>query len=160
MACNIDNQKDVCYMLNSASRINVLDQAIAEILKPYGIFSVHLNAHSTGIQCQIKMSKDDYPTIVVWNGSVWYGANYEFNDRGKTLGYNPEAVFAHGIIRGFFRRANELIAEKTTADEREKTRKQEEENRRRETATDFYRNALQQVLESPPKDPKYPPLPL
>lgn len=160
MTCDIDNQKDVCYMLNGASRSGVLDQAITEILEPYGIFLVHLNAHSTGIQCQIRMTKDNYPTMTVWEGSVWYGANYQFNDRNKVLGYNPDVAFAHGIIRGFFRRAIELIAEKAADEEREKTRKQEEEKRRRETATDFYRNTLQQVLESPPKDPRHPPLPL
>jgi len=56
------------------------------------------NRHDTGCQAFIAAQDDDGPRIEVWRDSEWYLDIYEFNERGKTKGIQPECEWAAPIV--------------------------------------------------------------
>jgi hypothetical protein len=64
-------------------------------------FKLWFGSHDTGCQMTI-VCKQDGHTFTVWSGSIWYHDRYEFNDRDKIKGLNPEFEFARAVIDAYF----------------------------------------------------------
>ncbi|MBK4737312.1 hypothetical protein [Noviherbaspirillum pedocola] len=62
----------------------------------------------------MRLKAEGRDTLDVWYGSVWYSTEYEFNDRGRVLGINPDYLFAQDAVARFFETVQKLHAEKVT----------------------------------------------
>jgi len=109
------------------------DKVITLLPKP---FRLYLSDHDTGCQADIVAQADGYETISVWEGSKWYSAHYEFNDRNKTFGLKHE--FARPTIEKFFATLAELISERAKQRASSQLSQKAEKEVQREAALDFY----------------------
>lgn len=90
------NQAEVCKLLRDARHaVNLHD------LLP-SPFKLTVGAHDTGCQPFIWACAEGLPQVLVWQGSIWYSWSYEFNDRNKVLGYQPDCEWAEPILEKFF----------------------------------------------------------
>lgn len=95
----MENHKILTKMLRDARRA-IGKEAVESLLpKP---FKCWISDHDTGCQITIELRAEGLATIRVWEGSVWYNACYEFNDRNRVFGLNPETYFALPTIEKFF----------------------------------------------------------
>lgn len=98
-------QAEMTRLLRDAAR-KLGRQRIRELLPPHT--SVYISDHDTGCQIWIRLCDDPESATVAdvcaWAGSIWYSSAYEFNDRDRTLGFNPETDFAMGPLGEFFRK--------------------------------------------------------
>lgn len=106
------NQKDATKLIRDAfGKLGQLDPIRALLPAP---LTMNLSAHDTGCQLTIFLDDDEHPVIVAWTGSVWYNSGYEFNDRDKLFGINPEVAFVEPIIKKFFDDVFDLMNQKLT----------------------------------------------
>ena len=48
------------------------------------------------------LAKVDTQDVPVWRGSIWYSSIYEFNERDKISGLQPDFAFAKDVINKYF----------------------------------------------------------
>ena len=65
-------------------------------------FQLWFSSHDTGCQMTIVVKTEDRKFLTVWQGSIWYRSNYEFNDRAKIPGLQPDFAFAEPVITKYF----------------------------------------------------------
>jgi len=114
VAEGLPSQGRVTRMLAEAQGLGI---NVAEMAPP--LFRVHVGKHDTGIQPRVHLEAPGAPPLKVWEGSVWFSSAYEFNDREKVLGLQPECEFALPALASFFaaveRRINEVKEERAAA---------------------------------------------
>lgn len=98
--------KELTLQLRDARRW--LQKSLHEYFPPPLCISV--SDHDTGCQINVTLSRENMPAIMVWRGSVWYSSCYEFNDRNKQLGWNPETEFCHARVVAIFEKIREDAA--------------------------------------------------
>ena len=106
-----------------------------EALIPKGL-RVELHSHSTG--CQPIIVTTDAGNHLVWQGSLWYSASYDFNDHDKKPGIQPGFELLSPLIDRFFRDLAATIAQRkadeAVAAERAKLEREQEEMRQKREA--------------------------
>jgi hypothetical protein len=65
-------------------------------------FTAWVQPHSTGYQASIHAKEDGLPDIEVWRHSEWYSHIYEFNEQGRTRGWQQNCEWAKPAIEKFF----------------------------------------------------------
>lgn len=98
------SQADICRLIRDA-RYAV---KLADILPVP--FIVYPCSHDTGCQPYIVVKAEGLPTVTVWAGSIWYSSSYEFNDRGRVLGFQPGCEWAEPTVSKFFADLSEAWA--------------------------------------------------
>lgn len=91
-----------------AARTKLLQRAgreRAERLLP-APFSLWYSSHDTG--CQMTIVAKGMP---VWCGSIWYNDIYQFNDRDKIAGLQPDFDFAREVIEQYFAAVEAEVAQ-------------------------------------------------
>jgi hypothetical protein len=73
-------------------------------------FRLWFSDHDTG--CQMTIVTNDDQHLLVWRGSVWYSDIYEFNDREKTAGLQPDFAFAGSAVTDYFAAVQAAVAER------------------------------------------------
>lgn len=101
-------QAELTRLLRDAVRTSGITGEMIQALLPEPL---HLSicSHSTGCQPTITAHRDGLPCLTVWEGSLWYSSCYEFNDRDKTLGLNPEFAAIEPKIEAFFDAVQALV---------------------------------------------------
>lgn len=130
------NQVDITKMLRDAWRSLDIRWIEAQLPEP---FKVWMSNHDTGCQVTIMAEAEGYPRIAAWTGSIWYSSCYDFNDRGKTLGLNPEFEFAAPVIFGFFETVQQALIEHQTKQALQDAERTGAEEVQRRNALDFYK---------------------
>lgn len=105
----MQNQAKLTLMLKDA-RYKLRETPLEGLLAPP--LHLYLSAHDTGTQARIELRAPGHKTITVWEGSVWNSSRYEFNDKDKVLGLNPEVPFAHAKVEAFFAQVEQRLADK------------------------------------------------
>jgi hypothetical protein len=67
-----------------------------EVLPP--VLYVRVSDHSTGFQVDISAKAEGHPSVTVWRHSTWYHGRYEFNERERVRGIQPNAEWASKAI--------------------------------------------------------------
>lgn len=119
-----------------------LRDKLNELLSPP--LYLYLSAHDTGTQARIELRAPNVKTITVWEGSIWNSHSYEFNDRNKVLGMNPDAMFAQGKVEAFFAEVERLMEEKSLAEAKSKMAALARDNCETDAALAAYREMLGQ----------------
>lgn len=127
-----ENQQEATLLLKEYGSRHIVGNQTPGFPEP---FFVRVDAHSTGCQATIWLQAPGVSSVKVWEGSVWYSSCYEFNDRGKTLGLNPDCQFAKESVNLGFRHIAALIQSRT----KRKQEEVEEDVRRNE---EDYRKAV------------------
>ena len=65
-------------------------------------FRLAVSDHSNGCQISIIATMPGHEAMTAWRSSEWYSHIYEFNERGKICGLNPEFSFAKETLDRFF----------------------------------------------------------
>lgn len=136
----MQDQAKLTLMLKEARYKLGRDTPLEGLLAPP--LHLYLNAHDTGMQARIELRAPGHKTITVWEGSVWYSSRYEFNDRDKVLGLNPEADFAHAKVEAFFAEVERRLADKAAEAEKAKLVAQARDNCEHDAALAAYREML------------------
>lgn len=98
--------------------------------------------HDTG--CQVSIYREsDAGAIFIWSGSVWYSPSYEFNDRGKIFGIQPEVEFAAPAIEAFFVRVENALVEHRLRRIQERERRDQQMRAARTRAIESLRQELE-----------------
>jgi hypothetical protein len=103
-------------MTYCAERTKLLAQAgkdLAKKLLPEP-FELWYSDHSTGCQMTIIAHGNGDP-LIVWRGSIWHSSIYEFNDRGRLGGLQPDFEFAKDIIEKYFADVKAAVEERERA---------------------------------------------
>jgi hypothetical protein len=105
-------QGEITKMLSDAA-IRLGRDRVRALLPQH--MAISISAHDTGCQIWIRLcDKPESATVAdicAWAGSIWYSSAYEFNDRGRLLGFNPETDFAMGPIEEFFRQVEAALVD-------------------------------------------------
>lgn len=101
-----------------------------------------MSDHSTGCQARIFLQAEGLHTLDVWYGSVWYSSTYEFNDRGKTLGMQPDMEFAQEAVESFFASVQATVDAHDAKKEASERSAAEEGARKRQASIDAYKQML------------------
>lgn len=69
-----------------------------------GKYKFDLHDHSTGVHLRIDMVSPDGEELRIYDMTTWYYPRYEFNNEGKTLGFQHDGPWVAQIaelMRGF-----------------------------------------------------------
>lgn len=104
-------------------------------------FSLWYSDHSTGCQMTI-VAKVDTQDVPVWRGSIWYSSNYEFNERGKISGLQPDFAFAKDVIDKYFADLQSEVASRRKARDDRRAREAEEAQDRKSAGIEAIRRQV------------------
>lgn len=96
------SDSDIVRILHKAGTKN-----IKEIFPKY--FKVKLDSHSTAKGCKIYLKLDGEKPLLVWYKTNWVSSSYEFNERGKINGFQPECDFVKGELNKLFYALDDYI---------------------------------------------------
>lgn len=140
-------QAEVAKMLRDAAR-TLGRKRINELLPPHS--AIWISDHDTGCQIWIRLcddpSKSDISDICAWHGSIWYSSAYEFNDRGKLLGFNMETDFAEEPLCEFFNRVRDEMTERSANRVANEVAQEDAEERARAAKISHLRSLFEPVI--------------
>lgn len=101
-----------------------------------------IHSHSTAVSCNIYLTHPDCPRLLIWYKTNWVSDNYEFNERNKTIGIQPQCGFCQDILNDLFDSA--YMLKEQIKSEKEATKNAEEQRKKEEYASlvDAHRKAL------------------
>lgn len=105
-------------------------------------FHLTVGAHDTGCQPYVWARAEGMPQVLVWQGSIWYSAAYEFNDQSKILGYQPGCEWAAPVLDKFFREVQEAYATVKANRALAEIQRQSSSQRRYNEAVDYYKSLV------------------
>jgi hypothetical protein len=130
------NQAEIVKLLKDAHH----DINMASLLPDP--FQITVGAHDTGCQPYIWARAEGMPQVLVWAGSLWYSSAYGFNDRDKTLGYQPGCEWAAPVLDKFFTDVAEAYATVKASRGLAEVQRQSSEQRRYNEAVDYYKSLV------------------
>lgn len=105
-------------------------------------FKVTIGAHDTGCQCYVELQAPGRSPLTVWQGSIWYSSSYEFNDRNKILGINPEYLFAQDALVRFFETVQSLHSEELAERSMKDAEKSAKATEQHQNDVEFYKSLV------------------
>lgn len=133
------DQRELTTLLKDS--INILGDTAVRNLLPEP-FTLGGGNHDTGCQFHIDLWAKDTPTINVWTGSIWYHSRYDFNDRDKILGFDPEVSFAHDAVSKFFNDLRDAYEKGKIAKKEREQRYLEQQKASRDAAIEKFKLQL------------------
>lgn len=77
------------------------NHGILEKHTPKGV-RVQYSSHSTGRHLHIFLELDGFKDLLVYYRTEWYSSSYQFNERGKIAGHQPDTDYAKPILNKMF----------------------------------------------------------
>lgn len=111
------------------------DDVRRQLPKP---FTAWVQPHSTGYQATIRAEADGLPSIEVWRHSEWYSSIYDFNERGRIRGWQPDCDWAKPALEQFFSGLREKRIELFRSCQREQAEQADRDARLLEKARGIY----------------------
>ena len=81
-------------------------------LAPKGMI-VKNTSHSTAYEIYIYLQLEDEKPLLIWRKTNWCSSSYEFNERGKVAGLQPNCEFTAPMLNKFFSDAEEYIKDQS-----------------------------------------------
>jgi hypothetical protein len=104
-------------------------------------FKLWYSDHSTG--CQMTIVADvDKELVPVWRGSIWYSSIYNFNERGKISGLQPDFAFAKDVIDKYFADLQIAVDVRRRARDERRAKEAAEAEERKAAGIDAVRRAV------------------
>lgn len=72
---------------------------------------VEIDSHSTAKHCHIYLLSKHQKPLLVWYKTNWVSSTYEFNEKNKTIGFQPECQFIREYLNSFFELADRTLTE-------------------------------------------------
>lgn len=113
-------------------------------LTPDGLY-VSLRTHDTATHCYISHKpSDDVEPLLVWYKTNWVSHNYEFNERGKTIGLQPGCEFIKDYLDEFFDRCQRYLNDKKQRDQEAKCLEKEAQEKKRQQMIEEHKRIFNQ----------------
>lgn len=114
------NNSETLKTVGAAKYYGLLEALTPENMK------VEYSSHSTGEHLYIYLTLPEKPPLLVWYNTNWFHSCYEFNERDKVHGFQPECGFAVPVLSDFFKKVEAAVQQRREEIERNKREREEQ----------------------------------